>query len=130
LAMFLLKDYRSIESTLFDDMYPHSVQDIVRRSQASGRIDAGSITIAAVEIAIEHVTQWVRKQTLRAATRGETDTYNVYLSILRSVTLPARSGSGRRSRTLGTASRKLKAVAARGKRLASLGLIRPVEIGE
>jgi energy-coupling factor transporter ATP-binding protein EcfA2 len=129
-ALFFLKDDRSMESTLFRDRHEVDVHDVLAGASIRQQLDASTITIEAVRIAVNRASHWIRAQGFRAATRGETDTYNIYLGIVRRVAGRTAKKEVKKLGTLANARRKLKEIAKRSDRFARLGLIPRVDITE
>ena len=130
-TLFFLKDDRSMESTFFDDRYEFDVHQFLVQTPRRPRLDAATITIEALRIAVTRASHWIRTQGFHAATRGETDTYKIYLGIVRRVAgQTARKEEIKKLGTLANARRKLKEIAKRTDRFASLGLIPRVDVTE
>jgi len=129
-VLFFLKDDRSMESTLFDDRHEFDVHDLMMQPTRRPRVEAATLTIEALRIAVNRASHWIRNQAFRAATRGETDTYKIYLGIVRRVASRSTSREVKKVGTLANARRKLKEIVRRSNRFADLGLIPRVDISE
>lgn len=129
IALYFLKDDRSIEGTLFDDRYDDEDEEDIhlRRRQ---KVRGFTLTIRAVNAALGRASQWIRTQAFRASTRGESNTYGVYLEIVRRVVAPRKGEGAKRARTVANALRRLREIAKRSERLASFGLIPKVDVSE
>ncbi|HWM25446.1 MAG TPA: AAA family ATPase [Chthoniobacterales bacterium] len=129
IALFFLKDDRSIESTLFDDK--RDDDETVLREMKVVRRATSTSTLKAVRVAVNRAAMWVRTQAFRASNRGDTNTYNVYLEIIRRITTTPPKGKGRkRGKGTGNLVKKLREVARRSEELSSLGLIPRVDVAE
>jgi len=129
IALFFLKDDRSIESTLFDDK--RDDEDPASQEMRVVRRVSSASTLKAVRVALSRATMWVRTQAFKASNRGDTNTYNVYLEIVRRITTPLPMGKGRK-RSKGTRNlvKKLREVSLRSEKLSGLGLIPRVDVTE
>lgn len=128
IRLFFLKDDRSIESTFFDDR--RDEDEVALEELRDHRLRLTAITLRAVRSAVSRAAMSVRTQAFRASNRGDTNTYNVYLEIIRGIATPSRSEGARRSTSAAELLKKLRVISERSKRLSSLGLISAVDVRE
>lgn len=130
-ALFYLKDDRSIETTLYRD--PEEQEEFVLGQWAKaqqGENVGTAIAIRATTVALSKAADWVRTQAFRASNRGETNTYNVYLEIVKRLTASSQKRHRTQPVKIGNVLQRLKEIAARSEELARLGLISRVDVSE
>ena len=130
LTLFFLKDDRSIESTLFSSRRAEEEEVAFEDVVARRRISPAGITLRAVRTAVARASNFVRREAFRASNRGDTDTYNVYLEIIRRIAAASRAEGKRRSTSTAGLLKKLRIISNRAERLSSLGLISRVDVRE
>jgi energy-coupling factor transporter ATP-binding protein EcfA2 len=126
IALFFLKDDRSMESTLFADR----PDDEPRRVYRVESEDEPATAINAVRVALRRATASIRRQVFRASSRGDADTFNIYVDIVKRLAVASRPKGTKRTVRASVLLKKLKAISARSRELSSIGLMPLVDVGE
>src|SRR5882724_5346780 len=128
ITLFFLKDDRSIETTLFDDR--RDEDEVILHELREQRLEPAALTIKAARTAVRRAAMFVRTGAFRASNLGDTNTYNVYLEIIRRIAAAAHDEGARPSTSVKGLLKQLRVISRRAERLSSLGLITPVDVRE